>query len=73
MDSDIVHDTDSVFFQYFEVWVDDDHLKVDLAFINDNLLKISEFFSKQNKVTTNFGRQLKSHNIFSKTKISLCV
>jgi hypothetical protein len=27
----------SVFFQYFEVWVDDDHLKVDLAFINDNL------------------------------------
>lgn len=73
MDCDIVHDNNSVFFQYFEVWVDDDHLKVDLAFINDNLLKISEFFSKQNKVTTNFGRHLKSHDIFSKTKISLYV
>jgi len=55
MDCDIVHDTIVLFGQYFEVWVDDNHLKVDLAFINDNLLKMSELFSKQNKVTTNFG------------------
>jgi hypothetical protein len=63
MDCDIVHDMIVFFFQYFEVWVDDDNLKVDLAVINDNLLKMSEFLSKQNKATTNFGGQLKSHDM----------
>jgi hypothetical protein len=46
---------------------------VDLAFINDNPLKMSEFFSKQKKVTANFGWQLKGHNMFSKIKISLFI